>query len=90
MLDLYRRAVAENPGKRIVLMGDSSGGGLAAVISLSLAEAGDTQPDELALISPWVDITNTTRISPTTSTPTRSWFPSLSPRSVAPGRAIPH
>lgn len=59
VLDLYRRTVAENPGKRIILMGDSSGGGLAAVIALSLAEAGDAQPDELALISPWVDITNT-------------------------------
>ena len=59
VLDLYRRTVAESPGKRIVLMGDSSGGGLAAVIALSLAEAGDAQPDELALISPWVDITNT-------------------------------
>ena len=59
VLDLYRRTVAENPGKRIILMGDSAGGGLAAVISLSLAEAGEAQPDELALISPWVDITNT-------------------------------
>lgn len=26
VLDLYRRTVAENPGKRIVLMGDSAGG----------------------------------------------------------------
>ena len=50
VLDLYRRTVAENPGKRIILMGDSAGGGLAAVIALSLAEAGDAQPDELALI----------------------------------------
>ena len=58
VLELYRRTVAESPGKRIILMGDSAGGGLAAVISLSLAEAGDTQPDELVLISPWVDITN--------------------------------
>lgn len=58
VLDLYRRTVAENPGKRIILMGDSAGGGLAAAIALSLAEAGDTQPDELVLISPWVDITN--------------------------------
>ena len=58
VLDLYRRTAAENPGKRIVLMGDSAGGGLAVVIALSLAEAGDAQPDELALISPWVDITH--------------------------------
>lgn len=61
VLDLYRRTVAGSPGKRIILMGDSAGGGLAAVIALSLAEAGDAQPDELALISPWVDITNTNR-----------------------------
>ena len=59
VLDLYRSTVAENPGKRIVLMGDSAGGGLAAVISLSLAEAGEAQPDELALSSPWVDSTTT-------------------------------
>ena len=59
VLALYRRTVEENPGKRIILMGDSAGGGLAAVIALSLAEAGDAQPDELALISPWVDIANT-------------------------------
>ena len=58
VLDLYRRVVTENPGKRIILMGDSSGGGLAAVIALSLAEAGDAQPDELVLISPWVDVTH--------------------------------
>ncbi len=58
VLDLYRRTVAENPGKRIILMGDSAGGGLAVVIALSLAEEGAAQPDELALISPWVDITH--------------------------------
>lgn len=58
VLDLYRRTVAENPGKRIVLMGDSAGGGLAAVIALSLAEEGAAQPDELVLISPWVDVTH--------------------------------
>ncbi len=58
VLELYRRTVAESPGKRIILMGDSAGGGLAAAIALSLAEAGDAQPDELVLISPWVDITN--------------------------------
>ena len=37
VLALYRRTVEENPGKRIILMGDSAGGGLAAVIALYLA-----------------------------------------------------
>lgn len=58
VLELYQRTVAENPGKRIILMGDSAGGGLAAVIALSLAEQGVAQPDELVLISPWVDLTH--------------------------------
>ena len=59
VLDLYSRTLSENPGKRIVLMGDSAGGGLAVVIALSLAEQGSRQPDELILLSPWVDITHT-------------------------------
>ena len=58
VLDLYLRTVAENPGRRIVLMGDSAGGGLALVIALSLAEQGAHQPEELILLSPWVDITH--------------------------------
>ena len=58
ILDLYLRTVAENPGRRIVLMGDSAGGGLALVIALSLAERSANQPDELVLLSPWVDITH--------------------------------
>ena len=58
VLDLYLRTVAENPGRRIVLMGDSAGGGLALVIALSLAERGANQPDELVLLSPWVDVTH--------------------------------
>ena len=59
VLNLYLRILSENPDKRIILMGDSSGGGLAAVIALSLAERGIRQPDELILLSPWVDVTHT-------------------------------
>ena len=58
VLDLYLRTVAENPGRRVILMGDSAGGGLALVIALSLAERGANQPDELVLLSPWVDVTH--------------------------------
>ena len=54
------------PGEADRPHGRQRGWGLAAVISLSLAEAGDTQPDELALISPWSTSPTPTRISPTT------------------------
>ena len=59
VLDLCARTLSDNPDKRIILMGDSAGGGLALVIALSLAERGVRQPDELILLSPWVDITHT-------------------------------
>ena len=58
VLDLCLRTLEENPGKRVILMGDSAGGGLAVVVALSLAEQGAHQPEELILLSPWVDITH--------------------------------
>lgn len=59
VLDLYQRILEEDPGRRVVLMGDSSGGNLALAMALTAAQEGVRQPDELVLISPWVDITHT-------------------------------
>ena len=42
--------------KPITIMGDSAGGGLSAAFSEYLAVKGMTQPNNLILISPWVDI----------------------------------
>lgn len=53
----YRWLVAQGvaPG-RIVVAGDSSGGGLALALMLSLREAGEALPAGAALLSPWVDL----------------------------------
>lgn len=48
--ELYLELTAD--GKETVLMGDSSGGGLAAAIAAS----GIPTPSQLILISPWVDV----------------------------------
>ena len=53
MLALFNKIQEENVDKKITLAGDSAGGGY----SLALAESLDKQPDELILLSPWVDIT---------------------------------
>ena len=53
MVSLFKKIQEENKDKRIVLSGDSSGGGYA----LALAESITKQPDELILLSPWIDIT---------------------------------
>lgn len=53
MVNLFNKVQETNRDKKIILSGDSAGGGY----SLALAEAVTKQPDELILLSPWVDIT---------------------------------
>ncbi|WP_398491737.1 alpha/beta hydrolase [Variovorax sp.] len=43
--------------KRIVIGGDSAGGGLAVAVALQLREKGHPQPAGLLTISPWSDLT---------------------------------
>ena len=51
---IYMRLLAEQ--KRIILMGDSAGGGFAAGFCEYLDHEGIEEPEKLILISPWVDI----------------------------------
>ena len=57
MLRLYEQVCSGNPGKKIILMGDSAGGGYSLALAENLARNGMAQPDELVLLSPWVDVT---------------------------------
>ena len=53
---LYRTLLAEYPGRRLILMGDSAGGGLALGFAEALAANGDPLPERLVLFSPWMDV----------------------------------
>ena len=53
---LYLDLVDANPGRRVLLMGDSAGGGLALGLAEYLAQRGDPLPERLILFSPWVDV----------------------------------
>ena len=53
---LYRALTREARGRRLLLMGDSAGGGLALGLGEFLAAAGDPLPEGMILISPWVDV----------------------------------
>ena len=55
--EYYRNYLEANDCGKIVFMGDSAGGGLALGLAQYLRDAGDTCPEELILISPWVDVT---------------------------------
>ena len=57
MAALYEKVCSENEGKKIVLMGDSAGGGYSLALAEGLSQRGLSQPDELILLSPWVDVT---------------------------------
>lgn len=56
IVPLYREYCETHPDQKIVLMGDSAGGGLSAALAEQFKEDGIRMPDELILLSPWVDI----------------------------------
>lgn len=53
----YLKMLQEDSGP-LILMGDSSGGGIALGLADQLRSNGLPQPAELILISPWLDMTN--------------------------------
>jgi epsilon-lactone hydrolase len=57
MLALYRQLAAASHASDLVLMGDSSGGGLATSLAQQLGALDLPQPRDIVLISPWLDLT---------------------------------
>ncbi len=56
-MPLYKEYTERYPKKKIILMGDSAGGGLALAYAEQIKLDGLRMPDELILLSPWVDVT---------------------------------
>ncbi len=57
ILPRFTAYAAAHPDRKLILMGDSAGGGLAAAVALELKRTGARLPDELILLSPWMDVT---------------------------------
>jgi len=53
---LYTRLAIDYPTKRIVLIGDSAGGGLAFGFVQQLRNEYKKQPEQIILFSPWLDV----------------------------------
>lgn len=56
ILPVYNDYVKQHPEKKIILMGDSAGGGLALALAEQIKLDDGRIPDELILLSPWADI----------------------------------
>ena len=56
VVPLYREYRQNHPDQKVVLMGDSAGGGLSLAVTEQMKADGIRLPDELILLSPWVDV----------------------------------
>ena len=56
VVPLYREYCEAHPERKVVLMGDSAGGGFSAALAEQFKAEGIRLPDELVLLSPWVDL----------------------------------
>ena len=56
MVQLYKQLLERFPAKRIVVMGDSAGGGFTLALAQELKADSIALPNHLVLISPWVDV----------------------------------
>jgi acetyl esterase/lipase len=57
VLAFYEALVSTTNYDRLLVMGDSAGGGMALSLAMQVRDTGLTQPDDLVLICPWVDVT---------------------------------
>ena len=56
---LYRDLIAKVGKERLILMGDSAGGGMALGLLEKMGEIGEKMPYKTILLSPWLDVTMT-------------------------------
>ena len=56
LLSLYKEVVEKHPLSKIVLMGDSAGGGMALALAQMIRDNGLRQPGQIVLMSPWLDL----------------------------------
>ena len=55
IIPVYKEITESDPEKKFILMGDSAGGGLSLALAEQIKSDGARIPDELILLSPWVD-----------------------------------
>ena len=54
---IYKKMIQKVKSKNIIVMGDSAGGGMALALCENLQKQEIIQPNQIILISPWLDVT---------------------------------
>ena len=63
VMEIYKELFPKEIGQKIVLMGDSAGGGLALVMAQLIKKENITpKPEKIVMLSPWLDISMETEI----------------------------
>jgi len=57
VVPMYEKLVRKTDGSKVILMGDSAGGGIALAVAQKMKKAKRVQPGQIILISPWLDVT---------------------------------
>lgn len=64
VMQAYEQIVDNKSNQKIVLMGDSAGGGLALVLAQQIKlKCTSPNPDKIVLLSPWLDVSMSSEIS---------------------------
>lgn len=58
-LAVYKELITRTDAKNLVLMGDSAGGGFALSLAQQIRDLNLTQPAQIILLSPWLDVSLT-------------------------------
>ncbi len=56
MMQLYQQLIKKYPARRLIIMGDSAGGGFTLALAQEMRGDSIEPPSRLVLISPWVDV----------------------------------
>ena len=56
MMQLYQQLIKQYSAKRVIIMGDSAGGGFTLALAQEARNDSIDMPSRLVLISPWVDV----------------------------------
>ncbi len=64
VLNIYKKLASKSAPEDLIIMGDSAGGGFALALAQVIAKKRLPQPENIILLSPWLDVSMTNPVIP--------------------------